>query len=80
MMPNVNGWQLIEWLAGNHEHRPGSLIVMSAADRELLQNLNPSVVNAIIFKPFDVQELASYVSSAARAGRDRRHRRVLRTV
>lgn len=81
MMPNVTGWELVDWLAENQEHRPRTLIIMSAADRELLRSLNPAVVNAIIFKPFDVQEVGGYVSSAARIGRaDRRHKRVLRTV
>lgn len=78
MMPKVSGWDLIDWLGQHPEHRPSSVIVVSAADRALLQNLDPTVVNAIIFKPFDVTQLAAYVRAAAdRDDRDRRHLRVV---
>lgn len=81
MMPNVDGWGLVEWLREHPDRRPCSVIVMSAADREALRNLDPSIVNAIFFKPFDVVVLGTYVRGACqRAGGDRRHARVVETV
>lgn len=76
MMPNVDGWQLVAWLQDHPERRPRSLVVMSAAGRDVLRDLDPTIVNAIFFKPFDLMQLAGYVSGAARLdGRDRRRRR-----
>ena len=78
MMPAKSGWDVIDWLAGHAERRPRSVIVVSAADRTILQQLDPRVVNAIIFKPFDVFQLGSYVKSACELGAaDRRRRRVV---
>jgi len=51
---------------------------MSAAGRDVLQNLDPTIVNAIIFKPFDVLQVGAYVKDiVARAGADRRRARVV---
>jgi CheY-like chemotaxis protein len=80
MMPRVNGWELVRWLGQHPDRRPGSVIVVSAADRDALHNLDPAVVNAIIFKPFDVMQLGAYVRSAACQGRDRRHARTLKSI
>ena len=57
MMPQVNGWEVMDWLSAHPERRPTSVIVVSATDRDLLRDLDTSVVNAIIFKPFDVMQL-----------------------
>jgi two-component system alkaline phosphatase synthesis response regulator PhoP len=76
MMPGVSGWDVVRWLGEHPQHRPVSVIVVSAADREALRGLDPTIVNAIIFKPFDVLQLGAYVKSAAEQhGRDRRHAR-----
>lgn len=81
MMPHVNGWDLVRWLGAHPECKPGSVIVVSAADRDALRELDPGVVNAIIFKPFDVVQLGTYVKDAAqRNGQDRRRVRSLRSI
>jgi CheY-like chemotaxis protein len=77
MMPRVNGWEVIEWLKQHPDRRPYSLIVVSAADRNVFADLDPAVVNAIIVKPFDTWELAGYVMRCCEHGKDRRHRRVV---
>ena len=81
MMPNVDGWQVVRWLAEHPERCPASVIVTSAAERNALRDLDPTVVNAILFKPFDVLQLGAYVKSAAQRGaRDRRRARPVRTI
>lgn len=78
MMPGMSGWDVIEWLAANREHLPRSVIVVSAADRAVLQQLDPAIVNAIIFKPFDVFQVGAYVKAACDLGADdRRQRRIV---
>lgn len=81
MMPHVTGWDLVRWLGANPDRRPRSVVVVSAADREALRDLDPTVVNAIVFKPFDVLQLGAYIRGAACAGRpDRRRARPLKTI
>ena len=81
MMPRLTGWDLVRWLGEHPERRPRSVIVVSAADREALHDLDPTIVNAIFFKPFDVVQLGTYVRSAACVGRpDRRHARKVKTI
>ncbi|HEX6101341.1 MAG TPA: response regulator [Thermoanaerobaculia bacterium] len=78
MMPKVSGWDVIGWLAKHPERKPKTVIVVSAADRALLKKLDPSVVNAIIFKPLDVFQLAAYVKSACDLHhQDRRRKRLV---
>jgi CheY-like chemotaxis protein len=64
MMPTMSGWDVIAWLAEHPDRKPRSVIVVSAAARAILQELDPTVVNAIIFKPFDVLQLGAYVKAA----------------
>lgn len=76
MMPGTSGWDVIAWLAAHRDRMPKAVIVVSAADREVLRELDPTVVNAIVFKPFDLLQLTSYIKAAAELKRpDRRHRR-----
>ncbi|MDP9191290.1 MAG: response regulator [Acidobacteriota bacterium] len=79
MMPEVNGWDVIAWLAENPERKPRTVIVVSATDRALLQELDTSVVNAVIFKPFDIVQLTAYVKASCEltAGGDRRRARLV---
>lgn len=78
MMPEVSGWDVIEWLGTHRNRKPKTVIVVSAADRALLRELDPSVVNAVIFKPFDVMQLAAYVkASCGLKQADRRRSRLV---
>ena len=78
MMPNVTGWDVISWLAEHPERKPNTVIVITATERSLLQNLDPTVVNAVIFKPFDIVQLAAYVKASCELGhRDRRKSRIV---
>lgn len=78
MMPKVSGWDVIDWLKANPELVPRSVIVSTAADRTVLHELDPEIVNAIFVKPFNALELASYVRACARLkARDRRSKRMI---
>lgn len=78
MMPRVNGWEVIDWLKAHRDRRPYSLVVVTAADRNVFAELDPDIVNAIIIKPFDTWELTGYVKrSCDQDSPDRRSRRVV---
>lgn len=80
MMPEVSGWDVIAWLAANPERKPRTVIVVSASDRALLQDLDTSVVNAVIFKPFDIMQLSAYVKASCDLPHpDRRRTRIVDT-
>ncbi len=82
MMPRVSGWEVIDWLREHPTEQPRTLIVVSATNREVLRELDPEVVNAVVFKPFNVYELTGYVKAACTAPieRDRRSKRPIGTV
>ena len=79
MMPRVSGWDVIDWLKEHPSSRPRTLIVVTAADRNVFAELDPDIVNAIIVKPFDTYEVAGYVRRCCDASveRDRRRKRLL---
>ena len=78
MMPVVSGFEVVNWLAEHPDRKPRMSLVVSAMNREALQQLDPSVVNAIIFKPFDVAILAAYVKKACELEhQDRRRARIV---
>jgi DNA-binding response OmpR family regulator len=79
MMPRISGWDVIEWLKGHPSELPRTVIVVTAADRNVFAELDPEIVNAIIVKPFDTYELAGYVKRCCEAPveRDRRSKRLV---
>jgi len=78
MMPVVSGFEVVNWLADHPERKPRMALVVSAMNPEALQQLDPTVVNAIIFKPFDVAILAAYVKKACELEQlDRRCARIV---
>lgn len=81
MMPKVSGWDVIQWMKEHPEHRPASVLVVTAADRGVFQQLDPEMVNAILIKPFDIHVLGSYVSACCRQRLpDRRRKRVVSSI
>ena len=78
MMPKMSGWDVIDWLKQNPDKLPYSVIVSTAADRNVLVELEPDIVNAIFVKPFNTSELAGYVKACSSlAARDRRSKRLI---
>lgn len=63
MMPRVSGWDVVSWLRSEAERRPRVIVVVTAANRTVMDELDPDVVNTILFKPYDIHELAAYVKA-----------------
>jgi two-component system alkaline phosphatase synthesis response regulator PhoP len=63
MMPRISGWDVIRWMGAHRDQKPRVLVVLTAASRTILDELDPELVNTILFKPFDVHELAAYVKA-----------------
>ncbi|HKR64017.1 MAG TPA: response regulator [Thermoanaerobaculia bacterium] len=66
MMPNVDGFALIEYLRERPGEKP-AIIVISAGEPAALRQLDGSVVHSIVRKPFDIDVLGDLISAAARA-------------
>lgn len=66
MMPNVDGYGLIEYVKSRPGPRP-AIIVISAGDSAALRRLDGSVVHSILRKPFDIDVLGDLIAAAARS-------------
>jgi DNA-binding response OmpR family regulator len=69
MMPNVDGYALIEYLKTRGGVRP-AIIVVSAGESAALRQLDGSVVHSIVRKPFDIDVLGDLITAAARSGEE----------
>lgn len=65
MMPNVDGYGLIEYIKQQGDVRP-AIIVVSAGDSVSLRRLDGSMVHSIVRKPFDIDVLGDLIAAAAR--------------
>lgn len=63
MMPLVNGYEIVQQLAGVQE-RPAVLVVTAMADAHL-PRMDGSVVHSIIRKPFDIDMISSVLTDLA---------------
>jgi CheY-like chemotaxis protein len=66
MMPNVDGYALIEYLKARGGVRP-AIIVISAGDSASLRRLDGSVVHSILRKPFDIDVLGDLITAAVKS-------------
>lgn len=66
MMPNIDGYGLIEYLKNRGGQKP-AIIVVSAGESAALRQLDGSIVHSIVRKPFDIDVLGDLVTAAARA-------------
>jgi DNA-binding response OmpR family regulator len=66
MMPNVDGYALVEYLKTRTAARP-AIIVISAGDTAALRRLDGSVVHSILRKPFDIDVLGDLISAAIKS-------------
>jgi len=61
MMPDVNGFELLERLARECPSLLPRVIVMTGASRRVVQTLDTSSIWGLIRKPFDIDDLVSAV-------------------
>jgi DNA-binding response OmpR family regulator len=61
MMPDVNGFELLERLARECPSLLSRVIVMTGAGRRVVQTLNTASIWGLIRKPFDIDDLVNAV-------------------
>lgn len=74
MMPRVNGYDLVAYMKQLPE-RPFVVIVTAMADA-LLAQLDASIVQSIIRKPFEIEFLGSLLTQLSVAMREQRNTRI----
>jgi len=74
MMPNVDGYALIEHMKQQQERRRPAIIVISAGDSASLRRLDGSVVHSILRKPFDIDVLGDLIAAGAKSMEDEAER------
>jgi two-component system response regulator ResD len=65
MMPNVDGYALVDHIKNTMNGRRPTIIVISAGDTAALRRLDGSVVHSILRKPFDIDVLGDLITAAA---------------
>lgn len=69
MMPNIDGYGLIEHLKGREGTKP-AVIVVSAGDSAMLRRLDGAMVHSILRKPFDIDVLGDLITAAVKAAEE----------
>jgi CheY-like chemotaxis protein len=66
MMPNVNGFQLVQHLSTRQGRpTPAAIVITAAAESTPLRQLDPRIVHSVIRKPFDIDVVADLVDAVA---------------
>lgn len=65
MMPGVDGFSILDRIAGGDVLSPPVVLVITAADRPLIDRLDPQRIHGVIRKPFDPEEIARLVVACA---------------
>jgi CheY-like chemotaxis protein len=65
LMPVLDGFGVLDALAGPEIPSPPVVLVLTSADRGDIAHLDPQRVHGIMRKPFDPEELASIVVACA---------------
>jgi DNA-binding response OmpR family regulator len=69
MMPNIDGYGLIDHLKGREGSKP-AVIVVSAGDSGALRKLDGAMVHSILRKPFDIDVLGDLITAAVRSAEE----------
>ena len=65
LMPGVDGFSVLDHLAGADLGSPPVVLVITAADRSALDRLDAQRIHGIVRKPFDPEEIARLVVACA---------------
>jgi DNA-binding response OmpR family regulator len=71
MMPNVDGYRVIEHLRDRGRDRP-AVIVITAGDSASIRALDGGLVHSVLRKPFDIDVLGDLITTAANTMREER--------
>jgi DNA-binding response OmpR family regulator len=67
MMPNVNGYEIVEFI-GKHcavGDRPAVIVITAVAESSAIVRLDGRIVHSIVRKPFDISVLAELITATA---------------
>jgi len=73
MMPEVNGFELLEKLRRESPTLLDRVIVMTGASQRSIESLDTSRIWGLIRKPFDIDQLVSSAQDCARGRRNHIH-------
>jgi DNA-binding response OmpR family regulator len=73
MMPEVNGFELLEKLRRESPTLLDRVIVMTGASQRSIESLDTSCIWGLIRKPFDIDQLVSSAQDCARGRRNHSH-------
>lgn len=71
MMPDVNGFELLETLQRDSPTLLGRIIVMTGASQRSIESLDTSRIWGLIRKPFDIDQLVSSTVACSEGRRNR---------
>jgi CheY-like chemotaxis protein len=66
MMPQIDGFTLLESFSRFEPRRNTVILVMTAFDETMIHRLDAQVVHAILRKPFEIEHLVDLVNDCAR--------------
>jgi DNA-binding response OmpR family regulator len=66
MMPNVDGYGVIQHLRERGTDPYPAVIVITAGDSAAIRRLDGSLVHSVMRKPFDIDELGDLIGAAAK--------------
>jgi two-component system, OmpR family, response regulator ResD len=64
LMPGVNGFGVLEAIGASSVNEPVVLVV-TGADRSVIEKLDASRIHGVVRKPFDPQDIAAIVAACA---------------
>ncbi|MEK6375611.1 MAG: response regulator [Acidobacteriota bacterium] len=65
LMPGMDGFGLLDRMAGGDVASPPVVLVITAADRTAIERLDAQRIHGIVRKPFDPEEIARLVVACA---------------
>jgi CheY-like chemotaxis protein len=65
MMPNVNGFELVDYISRQPHPHPAVIVITAAAESAPLRHLDGKIVHSVVHKPFDIDLVADLVEAAA---------------
>ena len=67
MMPNVSGYEIVEFIAGHCSvpDRPAVIVITAVAESSAIVRLDGRIVHSVVRKPFDISVLGELITATA---------------